>query len=77
MILRVDADTAKQWPDKTVAQRWCQLFKGNLLVSRWLNKGAKPLNEAELCAVQDIIEEWRERLTNISWFIPLGHKCVI
>ncbi|MCX4029617.1 transposase [Spartinivicinus marinus] len=76
VVVRVDADSALQWSDKTVAKRWCSLFKGNLLVSRWLSTKTKPLHEAELKVVKEIVAEWRERLMNISWFIPLGHKCV-
>lgn len=69
IVVRVNTDSAQHWSDKAVAERWCSLFKGNLLVNRWLSSKAKPLHEAELKVVKEIVAEWRDRLTNISWFM--------
>lgn len=34
VVLKVDRERAADWPDREVAERWMQLFSGNLLVKR-------------------------------------------
>ena len=58
--------------NQEVIKRWLCLFKGPVLISRYLNN--EPLSEAELATVNDIIQVWRNRLYDISWFIPKGRK---
>jgi len=45
-----------------------QLYKGNVLVDRWL-ADPSTIDKASLLKVQEYIEEWRERLGSISWFM--------
>lgn len=47
-------------------ERWCKLFKGPLLVQRYLAHEDLPKPERD--AVSDIAEVWRKRLFDISWF---------
>jgi REP element-mobilizing transposase RayT len=70
IVLKIDADTAKSWNDTTVAERWLCLFKGPLLIQKF-HRG-ETLSKAELLTVSEIINEWRERLANLSWFM----KCL-
>lgn len=67
VVLHINTACAQAWEAKAVATRWRQLFKGNLLVDRWLRN--EKLCPAELAAVNETIELWRQRLTDISWFM--------
>ena len=67
VVLRVDKARANEWSDRQVIKRWYQLFKGNLLVDK-LREG-EPMSRAELLAADKVIQTWRERLTDISWYM--------
>ncbi|GAB1261811.1 transposase [Aurantivibrio plasticivorans] len=68
VVLHVDKSRADGWSQHEVVERWLQLYKGHMLVDRWMTEPAA-LDEASLDVVHDIIEEWRERLYSISWFM--------
>ena len=68
VVLHVDQARAKAWTQEEVVERWLQLYKGNFLIQRWL-QNQKALSKAELAVVSEIIEDWRERLCSISWFM--------
>jgi len=63
-------DEAQQWNDHDVIERWTSLFKGPLLVLQW--QAGKALIPAELQAVNDCIAVYRQRLSNLGWFM----KCL-
>lgn len=67
-VLHVDVGRANTWPDTEVAERWMQLYKGNVLVDRWL-QSPELMTKAELDKVDEYITLWRERLCSISWFM--------
>ena len=67
VVLRVDQDSAKQWSAYDVIKRWTQLYKGNLLVDRYRNGESQ--SRAERDAVDTVIQTWRERLMDISWYM--------
>ncbi|WP_169046544.1 transposase [Aeromonas salmonicida] len=69
LVLKVEQDTASSWSEREVAERWVALFQWPLLVRRWYQ--GESLIEPELMVVQQLIEEWRERLHSISWFVRL------
>lgn len=68
VVLHVDRDRALAWSKEEVCERWMQLYKGHLLVDRWL-KEPESIDRATQEAVDSIIESWRERLYDISWFM--------
>ena len=68
VVLHVDRDRALAWSKEEVCERWMQLYKGHMLVDHWL-KESKSIDRATQAAVDDIIESWRERLYDISWFM--------
>ena len=39
IVVRVEADAARSWPDREVVQRWLQLFSGPPLAQRYLDGG--------------------------------------
>ena len=67
VVLHVDVDKVESWTTKEVIERWQQLFAGNILINRYMT--GDEMSEAELDAVNDIVVEWRKRLSNISWFM--------
>lgn len=67
LVLCVDESKARAWSVKKVLECWHQLFKASLLTQRFL-KGEK-LNSNELSLVIENAEIYRERLTDISWFM--------
>ena len=64
--LAVAMARTKEWSQREVVSRWSQLFKVPPLVQRWYDEQA---SEAEAEQAQAIIECWRVRLYNISWFM--------
>jgi len=68
VVLHVDKARALAWSREEVVERWLQLYKGHMLVDRWL---AEPgaLDKAQQEVVFALIEKWRERLYGIDWFM--------
>ena len=67
LVLRLNPETAEQWSDEEVIDRWNRLFSLPVLVQR-SRDGQNP-SKAEDEAAQKIIASWRERLTDLSWFM--------
>ena len=67
VVLHVDIDKVESWSAEEVIERWQQLFSGNILINRYMTDDE--MSEAELDAVNDIVKEWRSRLSDISWFM--------
>ena len=74
LVLHVDSETAESWSDEEIIRRWSALFPGHgaLIETLTLNKKTK--------AAQKLLErktkEWRERLTDISWFMRCLNESV-
>ena len=71
VVLHVDKERALNWSREEVVERWMQVCSGDLLVDRWL-ENPDSLDKTTLAVVYEVIEEWRERLYSISWFM----RCV-
>jgi len=68
VVLHINEEKANSLSAREVIERWHQLFKGNMLSQRYLAGG---LSSAEMDALNTCIEEWRNRLCSISWFMRL------
>jgi len=66
-ILQVSAEQAAEWSMDEVIERWTRLFSGHPLVQRYRN--GEQLDIALLQKVSGLAEEWRERLSSVSWFM--------
>ena len=67
VVLRVDEERAKAWTLTEVAAQWGRLFKHPLVVQRYLQD--QITSTAERDYAEQVLEGWRERLTNVSWFM--------
>ncbi|MEP4889055.1 MAG: transposase [Aliiglaciecola sp.] len=67
VVLFVDKDLAESFSKKEVLTRWHKLHKGTLLTQKYLK--SKKLNKCEALTVNKIIEVYRKRLYDISWFM--------
>lgn len=69
IVLRVDREGAEALSSLEVINLWSQLFILPVIISRFI-KG-ECTTAAELKVVDEIIEKWRSRLYDISWFMRL------
>ncbi|MBN0989832.1 transposase [Amphritea pacifica] len=67
LVLCINESAAEVLTTDEVIERWCLLYKGPLLIQRY-REGAS-LGKAEYKAIAEIVELWRSRLTDISWFM--------
>jgi REP element-mobilizing transposase RayT len=70
LVLQVDKVAADSWSMDEVIDRWYSLFNGHLLVDRYLTE--EVVSAAHLEAVEKLVELWRARLYDISWYM----KCL-
>ncbi|MBQ0721734.1 MAG: transposase, partial [Gammaproteobacteria bacterium] len=69
VVLHINAPFAEQLSDLEVIERWHQLFKGNLLSQRYCR--GETLLRAEQTVLTTVVETWRQRLQDVSWFMRL------
>ena len=67
LVLFVDANQAETWTMREVIERWHGLFSGTLISQRYLRGDALSNPEMKILAIN--VEQWRERLISISWFM--------
>jgi REP element-mobilizing transposase RayT len=70
IVVKLDPQQSVEWSHQDIITRWTSLYKGPLLIQRQ-QQGAS-LSPAEQQTVSDIIDVWRHRLTDLSWFM----KCL-
>ena len=66
LVLRIDQDTAKRWDEREVCRRWKRMFSQPLIVQKYLRGEG---SDAERGKAREIINEWRRRLYDLSWFM--------
>ncbi|WP_174627771.1 transposase [Vibrio panuliri] len=67
LVLHINREKALALSHLEVVQRWREHHKLPMLVSRWLS--SELTSEGEIDACLSIIESWRARLWNLSWFM--------
>jgi len=66
-VLKINEPQATAWSEAQVIQRWEQLFSIPVLVERYFNGECH--SEAEQDRAREVINQFRERLMDISWFM--------
>lgn len=70
LVVRLNPDESDRWSDDEVFRRWTALYRGPLLVQRYLAGAA--CSDAEAATVRSMAAVYRQRLGCLSWFM----KCL-
>ena len=66
LVLFVDRARSKAWSLQEVVARWTKLYSAPPLITRWERGEA---GQAECEQAEKVIEQWRSRLSDISWYM--------
>ena len=72
VVLHINREMAQGWSVDEVIEHWHRLFNGSLLSRRY--SSAESLSSAERDALTEQVNEWRERLMSISWFMRCANE---
>jgi hypothetical protein len=64
-VVHAGGELANRWSPQEVVERWCRMFSTPTVVDRW-QQGI--CGEAEGAVAEGIIELWRGRLCDVSWY---------
>ena len=67
LVVHIDEAAARALSVDEVIDRWCTLYRGPEVIQRYRAGGS--LSAAELGALSIVVETWRGRLSNLSWFM--------
>jgi len=67
VVLHVDREQCLAWNESEVIDRWHRLFKGSVMSQRFSQ--GETLDRVEQQALAYEVDEWRQRLISISWFM--------
>jgi REP element-mobilizing transposase RayT len=67
LVVRLNPDQARGWADAEVMERWGQLFSLPALMQGYL--AGQQQTEAERDEAKRRVALWRERLSDLSWFM--------
>ena len=67
LVLRIDAARAQAWTDRTVIERWRNLYTGPAFTTAYLSH--QHLDPAEQARLNELVPVWRQRLADLSWFM--------
>ena len=70
LVVKIDPCQVEDLTDQDIISRWTTLFKGPLLIQQ--QQQGVLLSVAEQQTVNDVVAVWRQRLTDLSWFM----KCL-
>jgi REP element-mobilizing transposase RayT len=66
LVLHVDQRRAREWTAEEVIDRWTLMFSRPSIVKRW---GEGLCGEAEKRVAEQLVERWRRRLCDVSWYM--------
>ncbi|MEL0629423.1 hypothetical protein [Psychromonas aquatilis] len=67
IVLHVNEHENSLLSNKAVCERWRRLYSVPILVERWLSQ--QSISVAENKMALEIVNRWRDRLVDISWFM--------
>ena len=56
--------------------RKSDLYKGPVLINRYLSEQRSEISESELFMVDELATVYRERLSDLSWFMKNLNECI-
>jgi hypothetical protein len=71
VVVHIDRERALGWSLEEVLQRWTRLFCGPLLITRYLCEARARMSAAEIHQVQEMGEEYRSRLHDLSGLLRI------
>lgn len=74
IVLKLCPEQAGTWSDNEVLIRWTALCKGPLIVQKAVN--GKILSKAESETLSSLIKVYRNRLTELSWFMKFINEYI-
>ena len=66
-MVRLSSDESKHWSQSEVIERWQKLYSGGALVQMY--QSGSPLSDIQKMMLDTQTEKWRERLSDLSWFM--------
>jgi len=69
IVVKLCPEAAGTWSMDEVIHRWLSLFRGPRLAQRYSQ--GEPLSAEEMRLLVETSEQWRARLTDLSWFMRL------
>ncbi len=67
LVLRLSPEESKQWSQAEVIERWQKLYSGGPLASSY--QAGLALSDINKNALNTLTEIWRNRLSDLSWFM--------
>ncbi len=67
LVLHIDELQARSWSNREVVKRWTTLYITPCLIQQWLDDDVA--SEADELKALAMIDKWRQRLMDISWFM--------
>jgi REP element-mobilizing transposase RayT len=74
VVLHLRPDIARSWSKREVVKRWHLIFKGTYLSQCYAANNS--LLPAQHKVLEQDIEVWRERLSNLSWFMKIVNESI-
>ena len=74
LVLYVNEKEANSWSIQEVLERWHKLFKGTLVTQQFLR--GETLIEPLQKMVEETAQIYRQRLTDISWFMRILNESI-
>jgi REP element-mobilizing transposase RayT len=67
LVVRIDAERAKQWSARDIIERWTRLHAGPAYAQAFLR--GEPLTATDKALLDERVRIWSSRLTDLSWFM--------
>lgn len=69
IVVRIDNERPYELSTQEVMERWTRLYQGPFLINRYLSEQRSEMSESELFMVEELAVVYRERLSDLSWFM--------
>lgn len=74
LVLHVDSGQTKLWSSDEVIRRWLSLYSGPLVAQRF--KAGFKLDQAENNSLDELVNVWRSRLSDLSWYMRCLNEAI-